>query len=268
MNTQVSPSITVRRQQFDFNKTPLYYMDNNPLLSHLLTALSLTFPHGERFFVHSVRQIREQVKNPVLQRNISSFIGQEAMHSHAHEEFNAFVEQYNVPAKAIMDFEYHSIEEAKQRLTNKQQLAVTCALEHFTAIIAQYILEHPEIFDMLHPEIKPMWIWHALEETEHKAVAFDVYQDVFADDKVRKTTMRIITGTFLFRISHITLKLLLNDPIGRKQWRKNIAGLATLSKVLTDLAPAYFEYYRPDFHPNHYDTTQLTAHWAAQMANA
>lgn len=82
MNTSMSPQIVVRHQQFSFSDLSLYYFKDNPLLSHLLTALSLTFPHGERFFVHSVRNVRGQVTDSQLQQDISGFIGQEALHSH------------------------------------------------------------------------------------------------------------------------------------------------------------------------------------------
>ena len=140
MNITVSTPIVVRRQQFSFADLPLYYFKDNPLLSHLLTALSVTFPNGERFFVHAVRNVRSQVTDAQLQKDISGFIGLEALHSHAHEDFNEFAKSKGLNVQPIIDFEYEKIEQLKQRLTHKQQLAITCALEHFTAIIARYVL--------------------------------------------------------------------------------------------------------------------------------
>ena len=264
-STRGTSSIQVRRQSFDFAATPKYYFDNNPLLSYLLTALSLTFPHGERFFVHSVRNVRDQIKNDTLQKDVSAFIGQEAMHSHAHEDFNHFVEGLGLDIQPILDSEYEKIEYAKSKLNHKQQLAVTCALEHFTAIIAQYLLEHPDFHRQLNPRVAKLWMWHALEETEHKAVAFDVYQEIFADQVTRKRIMRIITTTFLSRISYLTFKLLLNDPLGRKQWRQHITAFKQLKGVFTTLVPAYLDYYQDNFHPNQHDSTQITAHWRKQL---
>lgn len=264
-STRGTSSIQVRRQSFDFAATPKYYFDNNPLLSYLLTALSLTFPHGERFFVHSVRNVRDQIKNDTLQKDVSAFIGQEAMHSHAHEDFNRFVEGLGLNIQPILDSEYEKIEYAKSKLNHKQQLAVTCALEHFTAIIAQYLLEHPDFHRQLNPRVAKLWMWHALEETEHKAVAFDVYQEIFADQVTRKRIMRIITTTFLSRISYLTFKLLLNDPVGRKQWRQHITAFKQLKDVFTTLVPAYLDYYQDNFHPNQHDSTQITAHWRKQL---
>ena len=261
----VTSNIKVRRQSFDFADTPKYYFNNNPLLSYLLTALSLTFPHGERFFVHSVRNVRDRVQDPLLQKDVSAFIGQEAMHSHAHEDFNAFIESLGIDIQPILKVEYEKIEYAKTKLSQKQQLAVTCALEHFTAIIAQYLLEHPDFHNQLDPSVAKLWMWHALEETEHKAVAFDVYQQIFADQLIRKRVMRVITTTFLSRISYLTAKLLLSDRVGRKQWRQHIAGLKQLKDVFIKLLPVYLDYYHNDFHPNQHDSREITTRWRNRL---
>lgn len=268
MNTSMSPQIVVRHQQFSFSDLSLYYFKDNPLLSHLLTALSLTFPHGERFFVHSVRNVRGQVTDSQLQQDISGFIGQEALHSHAHENFNDFAKSQGLDVQPIIDFEHDKIEQLKSRLSPKQQLAITCGLEHFTAIIARYVLENPDFRHGLQPQAARLWLWHALEETEHKAVAFDTYQSVFADERMRKRVMRIITVTFLSRISQITVKLLLNDRIGRTQWRQHWSGLQEIGKLVRTLAPDYMDYYQDGFHPNQQDTHALTRYWAQHLNDA
>lgn len=258
-------NIQVRRQSFDFAATPKYYFNNNPFMSHLLTALSLTFPEGERFFVHSVRNVRDQVKDANLQQEVSAFIGQEAMHSHAHENFNRFIESLGMDVQPILQSEKEKTAYIKTKLSNQQKLAATCALEHFTAIIAQYILQHPDFHLQLNPNVAKLWLWHALEETEHKAVAFDVYQEVFADQVIRKRVMRIVTTTFLSRITYLTFKLLLNDPVGRKQWHQHVEAFKLLKRLFADLFPAYLDYYKHDFHPNQHDSVALTNHWREQL---
>lgn len=262
---QAQSDIPVRRMNFDFSQTPKYYFNHNPLLSHLLTALSLTFPAGERFFVHSVRQVRDQVTDEKLQADISGFIGQEAMHSHAHEDFNDFAESLGFSIRGMIAEEEKLIEYGKAKLSAKQQLAITCALEHFTAIIAQYLLEHPEFYQQLHPSVAKLWMWHALEETEHKAVAFNVYQHVFADQVVRKRVMRIITTTFLTRISQFTTKLMLQDPGARQQWRQHWQAAKELKQLFASLLPEYLAYYKDDFHPNQRDSSALTRQWREKL---
>ena len=258
--------ITVRRRTFDYQGVSRYFFDDNPMLSYLLIALSSTFPEGERFFVHSVRQVRDQVQDPRLQQDISGFIGQEAMHSRAHEGFNNFAQALGVDVSAIVAEEKRVIEQVKARLNPRQQLAVTCALEHFTAMIATHLLRHPDYLDGLHPVARELWLWHALEEAEHKAVAFDVYQAVFADEAVRKRVMRIVTMTFLSRISYLTARLLLTDTAGRRQIRRNLSGLRRTGKLVWALRHDYLRYYRDGFHPGEDDTQALTRDWAARLA--
>lgn len=257
--------IPVRRRSFAAQDLPRYFFDDNPFLSYLLVSLSLTFPEGERFFVHSVRQVRDQITDAQLQKDISGFIGQEAMHSQAHEEFNRWIESLGLDVQTILREERDGIALAKKKLSPKQQLAVTCALEHFTAIIAQHLLSHPEFLDGLHEQVKPLWLWHALEETEHKAVAFNVYRELFDDHNTRKTVMRFMTMSFLGRMTQLTWRFLLADPVGRQQWRKNLHGMRRVGGLLRTLYPQYSVYYRPDFHPDEVDSSALLAHWAAQF---
>lgn len=256
-----NPKMTIRRPEYNFDEVPKYYFGNNPLLSHLLTALSLTFPTGERLFVHSVRNVRTQITTESLKADVSTFIGQEAMHSHAHDDFNNFSKRMGVDVDPIIDQEYQKTEQLKKTLSHKQQLAITCALEHFTSTFAQYLLENKDFHAKLHPGTAHLWMWHALEEIEHKAVAFDVYKEVFDDDVTRKVMMRIVTATFLFRITLLTTKLLLKDKEGRYQLKQHLIGIQELAKVAKTVLPAYLDYYRSDFHPNQHESNALADQW-------
>lgn len=255
--------ITVRRETFEFNKDKLsrYFVKDNPMLTHLFIALSSTFPTGERFFVHSVRNVRDRVQNQTLQHDISAFIGQEAMHSHAHEDFNVFAEELGLDIQTIVDEEHRETERMKRILTEKQQLAATCALEHFTAIFAKYFMENEQFYHDMHPDAARLWFWHAIEETEHKAVAFDVYQEVFADQKERKRVMFVVTISFLARIANLTRRLMFQDKQSLTAWRKHIEAMNELRKMAMSLKAVYMDYYRDDFHPNDDDTSHLTEKW-------
>lgn len=254
-------TIEIRRPQYDFAALPRHYIDHNPLLSALFSALSLTFPEGERLFVHSVRLVRDQVKDPQLQQQIAGFIGQEAMHSQAHTRFNSQLAHLGLETTTILEEEQRLTQWSKKHLSAKQQLAITCALEHFTAILASYILAHPDLQQKIDPQARQLWLWHALEETEHKAVAFDVYQTVFQDQTMRRCIMAIISTTFITRISYLTLRLLWQDKQGRTQLTQHIQALTLLKQIIQDLLPEYLAYYRANFHPNQIETKALTQRW-------
>ena len=140
--------ITVRRLKFNPHAIRRHYFANSPVMSHLLTALSSTFPIGEQFFVHSVRNVRDQVQDPQLQAQIAAFIGQEAMHSKAHREFNNAWRRDDYQLDRFQAWLARKDHHVKS-LPPKVQLAITCAFEHFTALLSGYILRHPEVLSTL-----------------------------------------------------------------------------------------------------------------------
>lgn len=258
--------ITVRRLQFNPQAIRRHYFANSPVMSHLLTALSSTFPIGEQFFVHSVRNVRDKVKDETLQAQIAAFIGQEAMHSKAHAEFNAAwrSEDYNLDRFQAW---LARKDDYVKNLHPKIQLAITCAFEHFTALLGGYILRHPEVLATLDEDAAKLWVWHAIEEIEHRAVAFDVYQAVYGDDKIRRMIMRSVTTGFASLTLYSATRLFLQDK--KKSLPKvggNIFGLYLLGKMFLQLAPEYLAYFKHDFHPSEIDYTKLISDWKQRLA--
>lgn len=258
--------ITVRRLQFNPQAIRRHYFANSPVMSHLLTALSSTFPIGEQFFVHSVRNVRDKVKDENLQAQIAAFIGQEAMHSKAHAEFNAAwrSEDYNLDRFQAW---LARKDDYVKNLHPKIQLAITCAFEHFTALLGGYILRHPEVLATLDEDAAKLWVWHAIEEIEHRAVAFDVYQAVYGDDKIRRVIMRSVTTGFASLTLYSATRLFLQDK--KKSLPKvggNIFGFYLLGKMFLQLAPEYLAYFKTDFHPSEIDYTKLVIYWKQRLA--
>ncbi len=258
--------ITVRRLQFNPQAIRRHYFANSPVMSHLLTALSSTFPIGEQFFVHSVRNVRDKVKDENLQAQIAAFIGQEAMHSKAHAEFNAAwrSEDYNLDRFQAW---LARKDDYVKNLHPKIQLAITCAFEHFTALLGGYILRHPEVLATLDEDAAKLWVWHAIEEIEHRAVAFDVYQAVYGDDKIRRMIMRSVTTGFASLTLYSATRLFLKDK--KKSLPKiggNIFGFYLLGKMFLQLAPEYLAYFKTDFHPSEIDYTKLIRYWKQRLA--
>ena len=65
---------------------------------------------------------------------------------------------------------------SEENLSPLARLAATVALEHLTAILAAALLDgRSGSLAGADPRVAELWRWHAVEETEHKSVAFDVY---------------------------------------------------------------------------------------------
>lgn len=262
-----STSITVRRPKILTERISRYYFGHSPLMSHFLTALSSTFPLGEQFFVHSVRNVRDKISDEKLQAEISAFIGQEAMHSHAHADFNQSWRRDDYQLDQFMAWLAKEDQRAKA-LPPKVQLAITCAFEHFTVMLGAYILKNPQLVSSFDKEAARLWLWHAVEEIEHRSVAFDTYQAVYGDQKLRRHTMRIVTSGFASLTFYATSRLIMQD------WKQslpqvigNLKGCYALARMFVMLLPEYLSYYRADFHPSNVNLDDLLHHWRKRLGS-
>lgn len=264
-NSDIQP----RKMDFAFDPAmPRYWFDDDQFKTILLTALSCTFPEGERFFVRSVRHYQKQIQDPLLREQVKGFIGQEAHHGNEHDAFNHFMESKGVPARKVDEFVNRGMRFMAKHLSPQRQLAKTCALEHFTAMLAELILEHPDFFKGMDERMLPLWLWHAVEESEHKAVAFDVYQDQVDSYWVRTSEMAFTTVEFIsFTIFHYyQLRKDMDDPTDWRSVRGGINWLLGKPGWLRKLGKSYLAYYKRDFHPAKRDSTFLRKQGLKKLA--
>lgn len=256
-----------RRLSLDesFADVPRHFAAGDDLiLSHLAAALSAVFPEGEDFFVRSVRNFRDQITDEELRRQVAGFIGQEAMHGREHRAFNQRLDALGYPTRQVEWLTRHALALRQRALSARSNLAVTAALEHFTATLAELVLSDEEVQAHFgHSAVKDLFFWHALEESEHKAVAFDVYKAVGGTERMRVVTMNIMRYAFLIGMSTQIAVSLLTDPATyqpgrlRRSWQ-TVRHSPLLSRELWDRLR---DYNRPDFHPDDRDTTALVERW-------
>ncbi len=230
-------------------------------VSQFLNTMSLFFPVGERFFIDSVRAFRDQVDDPELQEAVKAFIGQEAMHGREHEEYNEAISGQGVPIQAQEKFVDDLLKFLQKTTPEAFQLSATIALEHLTAILADGLLNLPEIMDGADEDYKALWNWHALEETEHKAVAFDVYRTVMGDDSnpgsyaLRSSALLLATGIFFaifipYYLHNVRIKGGLFSLQGWRSIWRHTWGPKGIFRFMT---PNWFDWFRPGFHPWDHD---------------
>jgi len=193
--------------------------------SHFFDAMSLLFPDGERFFIDSVRAFRDQVSDPQQQAQIRGFIGQEAHHSREHQHYSEALRETGYDLDYLERRLKKRLAFVRRHLPPKAHLAATTAVEHLTAIMADAILQNPDWLDGATPEMARLWRWHALEESEHKAVAFDLYLQVGGKVWMRRRAM--LQSTFFFTLDTFKglVHMLRRDGLlwNRKVWRDGLA---------------------------------------------
>lgn len=266
---QIKASFPVRRMDFGFSDVPRYWFHNDPFLTHFLTNLSSLFPEGEMFFVESVRAVRTQIDDPVMQKEISAFIGQEAMHSKEHQAFNDYANAQGIDIEYLDKRVGKLLAFGKKIFTAKQQLAITCALEHFTATVAAQLMRRDDWNERMNdPVMRKMWLWHAIEESEHKAVAFDVYQKVGGDYATRAVFMVIASTILAIVAGEQQVRLMAQDKqlFNLKSWGRGIWSLFGNKGFMSELTVQYLDYFRPGFHPNDHESEALEQKWKAHFA--
>lgn len=168
---------------------PRHWHSGDAFKTHMFNAMSVLFPDGERFFIDSVRHYRERVEDPALKQQIRGFIGQEGHHSREHLVYSDRLRALGYDIDRLEGGAKRRIRFAQQKLHPSRQLAATAALEHLTAIMADGLLSNPRWLEGADPTMARLWRWHALEETEHKAVAYDVFMLVNGKARLRRRAM-------------------------------------------------------------------------------
>ncbi|WP_348720420.1 metal-dependent hydrolase [uncultured Alcanivorax sp.] len=252
----------VRRPQFAFseaNDMPRYWWDNDPAKTLLLAALSASFPPGERFFIDSVRHYQDQITDPELKKAIKGFIGQEAHHSREHELMNGFLQERGVDLARLEREILGFMNLMRKYLSPERQLAHTVAVEHFTALMAEEFLLKYDALEQMDPRIAPIWAWHAIEESEHKAVAFDVYKAIGGSEFTRVTEMMVVSVLFpVFSAVHLVQLMKEDGQLGNmKSWLSGLNYMWGRPGVFRKLLPSYFKFYSPRFHPWDHDAQGL-----------
>jgi uncharacterized protein len=264
-------NVPTRRISFDvtLEDLPRHFARSGDLISsHLIATLSAMFPDGEDFFVRSVRHYRDRITDPVLKQQVSGFIGQEAVHGREHRDLNQRLAELGYPTKRLEKIVRTGLGIRGRYAPPVANLALTAALEHFTAALAEGLMTEPELESVIeHDGVRNLFLWHALEESEHKAVAFDVFRAVDGSERWRVWTMKFLRPGFVVWTALHTGLSLAGDPAARKRgalrrsW-KEFRKSNLLSKALWAQLK---DYDRPDFHPNDRDTRALEEEWRNRL---
>jgi predicted metal-dependent hydrolase len=274
--------LDVRAPRLGFTDVPRHWFANSASLTHLVNGVNLLFPAGERFFVRSVRHYLERLQeegHAGLAARVRGFFGQEGRHAQAHEKFfetmraqgyeiDAFLAWYQRVAFAIIE----------KRSPPALALAVTVALEHFTAILAEDALrDDAAILELAHPELRRLLAWHALEELEHKSVAFDVLAAVHPSYALRMAGLALGTACLGGFWLAAMKELLVQEGLTLRDAARELASLRTHPRARTgterlgaSIAQGVFlrgilEYVKPGFHPDDKDHRPLIDRMLAEL---
>ena len=272
-----------RRPELSFDDVPRHWFADSVLATHLANGINLLFPLGERFFIRSVKKYADRVQDPELREQVKGFMAQEVRHGAEHERFFAALEAHGFEIRPFLQwYERVAYDGLERRVPAALSLSVTVALEHFTAALAARALKRDDIFARrTHPAMRDLLLWHASEELEHKAVAFDVLRTVHPSHALRVAGLVVATLTLFGFWAAATSMLMRQEPPAvrrralRDIWSKSHTKSAvaastrsvggrgggegrTLVRVVgPHIARAMLDYLRRDFHPSQRDDLHL-----------
>jgi predicted metal-dependent hydrolase len=265
--------LKVRRVRFSFptGTRRRHFVDNDLVMSHFVAVLSALFPEGEDFFIRSVRNYRDQITDPALQKRVKGFIGQESTHKTQHRMLNERLQAMGYPTTRIDGHVKRLLNRLERIYSPEMALAGTAALEHYTATFAEVLLNSDELLALLDgSDVREILLWHAFEEAEHKAVAFDVYEAVGGTEHSRVRAMRLATVIFVIEMIIQTGRSLARDPATYNPVRllRSLNNFRKSPIFSRAALRRYASYTRSGFHPNDWDSTETLARWSSELVDA
>jgi predicted metal-dependent hydrolase len=259
-------AIRPRNPELAFAGVPRHWFGGSPMATHLVNGVNLLFPGGERFFIRSVRRYMDRIEgDPELLAQVKGFFGQEGRHAQAHERYFEILEAQGYDVRSFLRV-YDRLSAVIEKMAPPElRLAVTVALEHFTAMMAENALRE-RLLDAAHPAMKKLLLWHAAEEIEHKSVAFDVLKKVNPSYGLRMAGMAVAIVTLSGFWMAALAVLLRQDGV-------DVRVLKSELRILRDHNPVgervfgrgIREYVRRDFHPSHNDNYGLARDFFASL---
>jgi predicted metal-dependent hydrolase len=248
----------IPREKLDFGfdqDIPKYWFGGDPYKSRFWDALSVIFPPGEKFFMTTVRDFRDRVTDPKLLQDIKDFNRQEAQHTLVHNQYNDHLRRQGIDVDGLIaELDTLMNKQYRARFSREYTLAMTAALEHFTALGAHTLFDDRDLMKVAHPNVRAMYAWHAIEEVEHKGVAYDVMIDV-AKVGYFKRIGALLHASVMFplTIRRFTEAMLKAD--GFSWWQRRwlmVKGTWWVLKpggVAWPIWTHYLSYLKPSYHP-------------------
>ena len=259
--------LVVRRLLIDMEAPiPRHWCGGDAFRTALFNALSMSFPIGEQFFIDSVRNGFKALppdKQALFNAEVQGFIGQEGTHRRLHSLYNGHLEKLGL----VNDWAPRAAKRLKllDGVDVKHSVAITAANEHFTAILADWMLRNPDLLAGADPRLATLWLWHSAEESEHKATAFDVYQALGGNHEWRITWFRRVTTIFLGDTLRQTLNNLRHDGTLWKwsTWQSAGSFLFGRRGLIRNTYQPWRDYFRRNFHPRDQDSSP-SRRWLAE----
>lgn len=278
-----------RQVKFDWTNSPLHWIPQDPLASHVLNHFSFTLVRGEYFFCRMFNKALPLITDDKLRDDVKVFIRQEAIHSQAHKEsIEQYLQNYGVNVaeqyqRVINLFDNlladkplgYTLPQALQKQWLLARVCLVAAAEHYTCALGQYVLTRTDWEARgCDPVVSDLFTWHSAEEVEHRTVSYDLYQHLSGNYLMRAGIMALTAPIFTYLMAVGTIQLAnTDDSIPKSQksffsldfWRS----WQRADKNGYVPGPVWFmttalRFFKPGYHPYHEGSTELAVSYINQ----
>lgn len=235
------------------------WFKNKPLITQLLNSYTLLIPNGEGFIIRTCNRYLKQVR-PELANELRMLFFQEGSHSREHGRLLKSMQDEGLGLNSyrkLCNLFFYKILEPLTPL--KLRLATAAAIEHHNAIIATFFLNQQLLNEIQDKELRKLFLWHFVEEIEHKETVYKLFQNVSNSWMLRALGMLTSLCTFIFSLALGTLLLgLKTDLIATKGfWREFFNENFGRNGLLAILVSGSLEYLKPKFYPSRKESETL-----------
>jgi len=243
---------------------PLAFLQKNPMwntkgvvVMHFINAFQSLFPEGERLFIEAARDCTEKnpsvvTEDPVFHDDLNHFIEQEGRHSVVHEKWTKALAMIGYQQMNTYTMLLHRFRTwARSHLDKMTRLSITIGAEQYTASMTKlFARDQPDLVFASAPMFQKTFLYHTMEELEHKSVCYDLYQKLHGGYIRRMLGMAFITYYIWMNVLRRHRYLLRHDGMWDRSHRHEFWMFYLGNKgIMRALLPRLLEYVRPSFHP-------------------
>jgi predicted metal-dependent hydrolase len=231
----------------------------------MVNGASLAMPYLEPFLIKTVTEALRQVDDPALKADVRAFIGQEGVHYKNHRGYNEIL-KLSYPELAEVEAEMEADYRRFQKRSLKWRLAYTAGFETMTMGITEWLIrQRGDLFAGSDASVASLVLWHMVEETEHKNVAYDLYQHLYGDWAGK--AWGLLCGTFhVAWCSRKGYKRMLQRDGRWLSLRSRLNLYRMVARFLIHTSPAMLRSLLPGYHPAKVRDPQWVERWADAYA--
>ncbi|WP_104183421.1 metal-dependent hydrolase [Mycobacterium avium] len=188
--------LIVRKMRFAFadREVPFLWNEQNPAFSSMANAVSFLAIAFEKMIGHMIPQAMPLITDPNIAEEAQAFVRQEGQHSMAHRQHaKALIKRYP-GLKETLDEVIAAFDDLTAHTPLRYRLAYTADLEATFTPAFKLMLDHDNtLFAPGDDRVASLFLWHFVEEVEHRSSALIIYNAVVDDPWYR---MRVAPSIF------------------------------------------------------------------------